>query len=69
MYTNPLLGLWLSSMNTLLSVARHQAMREQRRYANAMMSEATRQTFRFWSGALGLDPPKQTARRRRRSRR
>lgn len=63
MYRNPFLSLWLSAANAFWSVARQQATVQSRRHANTMLDEAWRQTFQFWSGALGVDPRPRRPRR------
>lgn len=64
MYSNPFLGLWLSTANAFWSVARQQAMIQSRRYVSTMIDEAWSQTFRFWGDALRIAPPPRRARRR-----
>jgi hypothetical protein len=51
---NPMLSLWLSAANSWAGAARGFWTAELQRQQTAMLSEATRQMFRFWSGAWAI---------------
>ena len=51
MKKNPLMSMWLSGANSAAGSARGSWMAALHRQQTAMMSEMTRQTLRFWSGA------------------
>jgi hypothetical protein len=57
MRKNPFLSLWLSGANAAAGAARGIWLAELHRQQIAMLSEMTRQTIRFWSGAWMLPPP------------
>jgi hypothetical protein len=62
---NPFLSAWLSAANAYWSAARGHAIAQSRRYTTSMAEEACRQTFQFWSSAMGLDSPRRRTKRRR----
>jgi hypothetical protein len=55
---SPFLSIWLSGANAVWGAARGRASAEGKRQAAAMMSEAAKQTVRFWTDALVSPPPR-----------
>ena len=63
MARNPFLSMWLSAANSTLGAARGQALSFARQQQAAMMNEAGKAMFAFWTGAAAA--PKSSKRKRR----
>jgi hypothetical protein len=62
---NPFMSLWLSGANTVAGSMRGHAAAQAKRQATAAMTKATKDTLRFWTGALALSPPPKRKPKRR----
>ena len=62
---NPFLSMWLSSVNRAASAARGAALAAARRQSAVVMTDATREVIRFWTGVAGARP--RVTRRRKKS--
>jgi hypothetical protein len=49
---NPLMSIWLSSAHRVLGTARGTAVAAAKRQSATMMTDATRQALRFWTGGV-----------------
>jgi hypothetical protein len=56
MKKNPLMSIWLSSVNSAMGSARGHATAAAKRQARTMMSTASKQMANFWNSALDLRP-------------
>lgn len=62
MKKNPLLSIWLSSVNSAMGSARGHATAAAKRQARTMMSTAAKQMANFWDSAL---EPRSTRKKRK----
>ncbi|MGH8726599.1 MAG: hypothetical protein ACREV9_00235 [Burkholderiales bacterium] len=60
---NPLMSMWMSGANAVVSAARSRATAEVKRQAATMMTKGAKQMVSFWTGALMAPPPKKKKRR------
>ena len=68
MAKNPLLSLWLSGANALLSYSRSIAMAEAQRQYAMMMSRQLEHWMRLWTPNASVSAGKKTRRARKRQR-
>lgn len=60
---NPFMSMWLSTANRMAGSLRGQATAQAKRQVTAAVTEATRESLKFWSGGAWRAAPK--AKRRR----
>jgi hypothetical protein len=62
---NPFMSMWLSGANSIYAAARGRATAEAHRQIAQMMTDASQQAVKFWSGGLLMAPPTKRRKRKR----